>query len=36
MYYNYNCEGEEPSIDDYANQKHTKTKNIPTEEALVS
>jgi hypothetical protein len=32
----YNCEGEEPSIEDYAKQKHTKTKSIPTEEALVS
>ena len=32
----YNCEGEEPSIEDYANPKHTKTKIIPTEEALVS
>ncbi len=31
----YTCEGEEPSIDDYALQKHTKTKSIPTEEALV-
>jgi hypothetical protein len=31
-----NCESEEPSIDDYANQKHTKTKILPTEEALVS
>ena len=32
----YNCKGEEPSIEDYANQKHTKTKSIPTEEAFVS
>ncbi len=32
----YNGEEEEPSIDDYAKQKHTKTKNIPTAEALVS
>ena len=32
----HNCEGEEPSVDDYAKQKHTKIKNIPTEEALVS
>jgi hypothetical protein len=31
----HNCEGEEPSVDDYAKQKHTKIKNIPTEEALV-
>jgi hypothetical protein len=32
----YNCEGEETSIDDYAKQKHTKTKSIPTKAALVS
>ncbi len=32
----HNCEGEEPSVEDYANQKHTKMKNIPAEEALVS
>ncbi len=31
----HNCEGEEPVVDDYAKQKHTKIKNIPTEEALV-
>jgi hypothetical protein len=31
----HNCEGEEPSVDDYTKQKHTKIKNIPTEEALV-
>ncbi len=31
----HNCEGEEPSVEAYANQKHTKMKNIPTEEALV-
>jgi hypothetical protein len=32
----YNCEVEGTSIDDYAKQNHTKTKNIPTKEALVS
>ncbi len=32
----YKCEGEEPSIEDYGKQKHTKTKTIPTNEALVS
>jgi hypothetical protein len=32
----YKCEGEEPSIEDYGKQKHTKTKTIPTYEALVS
>ena len=32
----HNGKGEEPSVEDYANQKHTKMKNIPSEEALVS
>jgi hypothetical protein len=32
----HNCEGEEPSVEDYAKQKHTKIRTIPTKEALVS
>jgi hypothetical protein len=32
----YSGEGEETSINDYAKQKHTKTKSIPTKAALVS
>ena len=31
-----NCVGAEPSINDYANQKHIKNKPMPTKEALVS